>query len=148
PARGTKVQIQRRARSGGLFPTGTGDAMTVAVLEDDAQWIARWLSRSDLDTVDPADLSALAPLFRRAQFPAGTTIFRSGDAATRIGIVRWGAIAACRELNGRRVVLQILRSGEAVGDIGVFLRMTAPCDGVALEDTLLLTADSVAFHRL
>jgi CRP-like cAMP-binding protein len=41
-----------------------------------------------------------------------------------------------------------LQSGDALGDIGVFLRMTAPYDGVALEDTLVLTIDSVAFHRL
>jgi len=125
-----------------------GDDVTASVLEDDAQWISQWLGRSDLDPVDPEDLAALAVLLSRTHFPAGTTIFRSGDAPTRVGIVRSGAIAACRELNGRRVVLQILRAGAAVGDIGVFLGLTAPCDGVALEDTVLLTVDSLAFHRL
>lgn len=35
-----------------------------------------------------------------------------------------------------------------VGDVGLFLRKTAPWDGIALEDTLLLSLESVAFHRL
>jgi CRP-like cAMP-binding protein len=35
-----------------------------------------------------------------------------------------------------------------VGDVGMFLRMTAPYEGTALENTLILTIDSVRFHRL
>jgi CRP-like cAMP-binding protein len=35
-----------------------------------------------------------------------------------------------------------------VGDVGLFLRMTAPYDGVALEDSVILTFDSVRLRRL
>ena len=98
--------------------------------------------------LDPDDIAELATLLREEHYPAGTTIFRIGDAPTRIGIVHHGAIALSRHLNARRIVLHILRSGDALGDIGVILRMTAPYDGVALEDTMILTIDSVEFHQL
>jgi len=117
-------------------------------VERQAQWIAQHLGRPDLAPLDPDDIGALAALLGEERFPAGATIFRSGDAPTRIGIVRKGAVELSRPLNGRRVVLQILRPGDVVGDLGVFLRLTAPYDGIALEDTLLLTIDSVRFHRL
>lgn len=120
--------------------------------EDQAEWHAEWvaqmLGQPELTPLDRDDIAALAALLREEHYPAGETIFRVGDAPTRIGIVHHGAIALSRYLNGRRVVLHILRSGDALGDIGVLLRMTAPYDGVALEDTMVLTIDSVEFHQL
>jgi CRP-like cAMP-binding protein len=113
-----------------------------------AEWIAQCLGRPELAPLDADDIAELALLVREERYPAGHVLFRIGDAPTRIGVVRHGAVALSRDRNGRRVVLHTLRSGEALGDIGVFLRMTAPYDGVALEDTLVLTIDSVEFHRL
>jgi CRP-like cAMP-binding protein len=117
-------------------------------VERQAQWIAQHLGRPDLAPLDLDDIRELAALLSEEHFPAGATMFRIGDAPTRIGIVRKGAVELSRPLNGRRVVLQILRPGDVVGDLGVFLRLTAPYDGIALEDTVLLTVDSVRFHRL
>jgi CRP-like cAMP-binding protein len=118
------------------------------VVEHQAEWIARHLGRPDLAPLDPDDVAELAALLSEERFPAGTALFRIGDAPTRIGIVRTGGVELSRPLNGRRVVLQILRPGDVIGDVGVFLRLTAPYDGIALEDTVLLTLDSVRFHRL
>jgi CRP/FNR family transcriptional regulator, cAMP and macrophage regulator len=118
------------------------------VVERQAHWIAEHLGRPDLAPLDPDDIGELAALLSEEHFPAGTTMFRIGDAPTRIAIVRKGAVELSRPLNGRRVVLQILRPGDVIGDVGVFLRLTAPYDGIALEDTLILTVDSVRFHRL
>ena len=113
-----------------------------------AQWIDRSFGRPELAPPGSDDIDELARLLREEHYPAGATIFRMGEAPTRIGIVRRGAVELSRDLNGRRVMLQILRTGDAVGDVGVFLRITAPYDGVALEDTLILTIDAVRFHRL
>jgi CRP-like cAMP-binding protein len=113
-----------------------------------AEWIDKCLGRPELAPLDSDDIAELAALVRAEHFPAGTTIFRVGDAPTRVGVVRRGAIALSRDLNGRRVVVHVLRSGDALGDIGVILRMTAPYNGIALEDTLVLTFDSVEFQRL
>jgi CRP-like cAMP-binding protein len=113
-----------------------------------AEWIAQQLGRPELAPLGPDDIEELAGLLREEHYPAGTTVFRTGDPPTRVGIIRRGAVELSRSLNGRRVVLQILQPGDAVGDIGIFLRITAPYEGVALEDTLILTVEAVRFHRL
>jgi CRP-like cAMP-binding protein len=113
-----------------------------------AEWIAQCFGRPELAPLGPDDVAALAAFLREERFAGGETLFRMGDAPTRVGIVRSGAVELSRTLNGRRVVLQILRPGDAVGDLGLFLRLTAPCDGVALEDTLVYTFESVRLHSL
>lgn len=112
------------------------------------EWVAQRVGRPELAPLGPEDIDELASLLHEERYPAGTTIFRVGEAPTRIGIVRQGAVELSCVLNGRRVVVQILRPGDVVGDVGLFLRMTAPYDGVALEDTVMLTIDSLQFHRL
>jgi CRP/FNR family transcriptional regulator, cAMP and macrophage regulator len=113
-----------------------------------AEWVAQHLGRPELAPLEADDIDALAALLHEEHYTAGETIFRIGDAPTRIGIVHHGAIALSRDINARRIVLHILRSGDALGDTGVFLRMTAPFDGVALEDTMVLSIDSVEFHHV
>jgi CRP/FNR family transcriptional regulator, cAMP and macrophage regulator len=117
-------------------------------VERQAEWIAQSLGRPELAPLGPEDIRELAALLREERYPAGTTVFCMGEAPTRILIVRRGAIELSRILNGRRVVLQIMRPGGVMGDVGLFLRKTAPYDGVALEDTVILSLDSVRFHRL
>lgn len=117
-------------------------------VERHAEWVAQHLGRPELAPLEPDDIAELATLLKEEHFPAGATVFRTGEPPTRIGIVRRGAVELSRDLNGRRVLLQILRPGDAVGDVGLFLRMTAPYEGIALENTLILTIDAVRFHRL
>jgi CRP/FNR family transcriptional regulator, cAMP and macrophage regulator len=118
------------------------------VIERHAEWVAQHLGQPDLAPLAPDDIDALAALLQEEHYTAGATVFRTGGPPDRIGIVRHGVIELSRTLNNRRVVVQILRPGDALGDVGVFLRMTVPYEGVALENTLILTIDSVAFHRL
>src|SRR5205823_9785717 len=76
------------------------------------------------------------------------TVFRMGQAPTRVHIVRSGTIELSRTLKGRRIAIQILRRGDVLGDISLFLRMAVPWDAVALEDSLILSIDSLSLHRL
>jgi CRP-like cAMP-binding protein len=117
-------------------------------VQQHAEWIAQQLGRPELAPLGPDDIAELAGLLQEERYPTGTAVFRTGDPPNRVGIIRRGAVELSRDLNGRRVVLQILRPGDAVGDIGIFLRITAPYDGVALDDTLILTIEAVRFHRL
>jgi CRP-like cAMP-binding protein len=117
-------------------------------VERHAEWVAQRLGRPELSPLGAGDVAALGLLLKEEFITAGTTIFRAGDAPTRIGIIRHGLIETSQMLGGRRVVFQIFRPGDVLGDIGVFLRITAPYEGVALEDTVVLTMDSVQFHRL
>jgi CRP/FNR family transcriptional regulator, cAMP and macrophage regulator len=116
--------------------------------EEQAEWIARSLGRPELAPLEPEDIAELAALVREERYRAGTTIFGIGDAPTRVLILRRGSIELSGMLNGRRVVFQIMRPGEVLGDVGLFLRKTAPYEGVALEDTVVLALDSIRFHRL
>jgi CRP/FNR family transcriptional regulator, cAMP and macrophage regulator len=117
-------------------------------VERQAEWIAQCLGRPEFAPLAPEDIRELAVLLREERYPAGATVFKIGEPPTHILIVRRGAVELSRMLNGRRVVMQILRSGEVMGDVGLLLRKTAPFDGVALEDTVILSLDSVRFHRL
>lgn len=112
-----------------------------------ADWIAEWLGPGELP-VDAVEIDELVALAREDHYAPGDVVFRLGQAPTRVHIVREGAIELSRVLKGRRVVLQILRPGDVVGDISVFLRMQVPWDAVALEDSLILSFDSVSLHRL
>jgi CRP/FNR family transcriptional regulator, cAMP and macrophage regulator len=116
--------------------------------ERPGEWIARCVGRPELAPLGPEDIDELDGLLQEERFPAGATIFGVGDAPSRIAIVRRGAVEMSCVLNGRRVVVQILRPGDVVGDVALLLRMTSPYVGVALQDTVLLTVDSLQFYRL
>jgi CRP-like cAMP-binding protein len=116
-----------------------------------AAWIAGHLGRlsqPDLAPLAPEDAGELAAELREEHYDAGTALFRTGQAPTRIHIVRSGAVELSCALRGRPVVLQILRAGDVVGDVPLFLRVTEPYDAVALEDSRTLSIDSIALHRL
>lgn len=113
-----------------------------------ATWVAHSVGRADLAPLGPNDISELAHLLREDHYPAGATLFREGQAPSRIHIVRTGAVELSCELKGRRVGLQIVHPGDVIGDAPVFLRRTEPFDAVALKDSVVLSIDSVDFHRL
>lgn len=113
-----------------------------------AEWIASWLGPGELAPFESDEIHELAALLREDHYSAGATVFRIGQAPARVHIVRSGAIQLTRTLKGRKAVLQILQPGDVVGDISLFLRMQVPWDAVALEDSLILSIDSVSLHRL
>ncbi len=113
-----------------------------------AAWISQWLTPGDLAPLGADEIRALAALLQEEHYPAGATVFKIGDAPTRINIVRSGAIELSRHAKGRRIVLQIHRSGDVFGDVSLFLRMRVPWDAVALEDTVIYSFESVSLYRL
>ena len=113
-----------------------------------AAWISQWLTPGDLAPLGAEDIRALAGVLQEDRYSAGATVFKIGDAPTRINIVRTGAIELSRHLKGRRVVLQIIRPGDVFGDVSLFLRMRVPWDAVALEDTVIYSFESVSLYRL
>lgn len=113
-----------------------------------AAWIARCLGRGELAPLGTDDIAELAAVLGEDRYPAGTTIFTMGQTPARVHIIRRGAVELSRELRGRRVVLQILRPGDVLGDVPLFIRMTEPFDAVALDDSLILSIDSLTLRRL
>jgi CRP-like cAMP-binding protein len=113
-----------------------------------AAWISQWLTPGDLAPLGADDVRELAALLREDRYAAGDTVYKIGDAPTRINIVRSGAIELSRHARGRRIVLQIHAPGDVFGDVSLFLRMRVPWDAVALEDTVIYSFESVSLYRL
>jgi CRP-like cAMP-binding protein len=117
-------------------------------MAEHAAWIAQWLGPGDLAPVGAEDIRDLAAILREDHYQAGDTVFQIGQAPTRVNIVRSGAVELSRNIKGRRVVLQIMQPGDIFGDVSLFLRIKVPWDAVALEDSLVLSVDSVSLYRL
>lgn len=115
---------------------------------DHGAWLACCLGRGALAPVHADDVAVLAAELAERRYAAGTTIFRQGEVPATVHVVRHGAVELSRELNGRRVALQILHPGDVFGDVPLLVRMAEPFDAIALEDTLLLSIDSVRLSRL
>lgn len=113
-----------------------------------AAWIARCLGRGELAPLEPDDIETLATQLGESHHAGGTTLFRLGDLPSRVYIVRRGAIELTRELHGRRVTLQLLHPGDVFGDIPLIVRMPLPFDARAVDDTVVLSIDSVTLWRI
>jgi CRP-like cAMP-binding protein len=129
-----------------MNPPRKGGANSDSVRQ--AAWISEWLTPGELAPLGAEDVRALAALLQKDHYPDGASVFKIGDAPTRINIVRSGAIELSRHAKGRRIVLQILRPGDVFGDVSLFLRMRVPWDAVALEDTVIYSFESVSLYRL
>jgi len=113
-----------------------------------AAWISQWLTPGELAPLGADEIRELAALLREDHYAAGDSVYKLGDAPTRINIVRSGAVELSRYAKGRRIVLQIHPAGDVFGDVSLFLRMRVPWDAVALEDTVIYSFDSVGLYRL
>lgn len=106
------------------------------------------MGRGALAPVSADDAAVLAAELSERRYAAGTTIFRRGELPASVYILRHGAVELSRMLNGRRVALQILRPGDVFGDVPLLVRTAEPFDAVALDDTVLLSIDSVTLSQL
>lgn len=113
-----------------------------------AAWLACCLGRGALAPVAPDDAAALAAALTERRYAAGTVIFRQGEAPARVHIVRHGAVELTRSLGSRTVALQVLGPGDVFGDVPLLVRAPEPFDAVALDDSVVLSIDSVALTRL
>ena len=111
-------------------------------------WIACCLGRGRRAPLGENDVDQLVAEFGESKFAGGTFVFRRGDPAAQIHVVRTGTIELSRVLNGRRVALQILRAGDVFGDVPAFLGEPEPLDAWALEDSTILSLDTVSLFAL
>lgn len=111
-------------------------------------WIARDLARGDLAPLGAEDIVELASRLGEHSYPAGTTLFRARSMPACVHIVRSGSVRLTREVRGRQVTLQILRPGDVIGDVPLLVRMTEPFDAIAVEDSVVLSIDSVELSHL
>lgn len=111
-------------------------------------WVACCLSRGRRAPLAEKDVDDLVDEFGEQSFAGGTYVFREGDVAARIHVVRTGAIELSRQVAERRVALQILRAGDVFGDVPAFLDEPEPFDARALEDSTVLSLDADALFAM
>lgn len=110
-----------------------------ALVSQSAGWIACCLGRGQRAPLGTGDVDQLVECFGESLFAGGTFVFRSGDPAARIHVVRTGTVELSRVINGRRVALQILRPGDVFGDVPAFLGEPEPFDARSIEDCAILS---------
>lgn len=94
------------------------------------------------------DVELLVAEFGESHHAGGTFVFRQGDDAARVHVVRTGSVELSRIINGRRVALQLLRPGDVFGDVPAFLGEPEPFDARALEDCAILSLDVAALFAM
>jgi CRP-like cAMP-binding protein len=94
------------------------------------------------------DLAAFAEEFGEDSFAGGTFVFRQGDPAAKVHVLRRGTVELSRVSRGRRVTLQTLRPGDVFGDVPVFLGDPEPFDARAVEDSTVLSLDAEELFTL
>ena len=111
-------------------------------------WIACCLGRGRRAPLGDTDIDQFVAEFGESQYAGGTFVFRKGEAAALIHVVREGTLELSRVINGRRVALQILRPGDVFGDVPAFLGEPEPLDARALEDCTILSLDAASLFRM
>jgi len=96
----------------------------------------------------PEDVEELAFLLDERSYEVGDLLYRCGELPGRVHIVRRGRVELSRVVGGRQVALSVLRAGDVFGDVPLLVRMPESFDARALEDSVVLSADSVALVRL
>lgn len=111
-------------------------------------WLACCLSRGPRSPLGEDDVLLLSDEMGEESYAGGTFVFREGQEAAKVHVLRTGTVELSRVINGRRVTLQTLRPGDVFGDVPVFLGEPEPFDARAVEDCTALVLDAEALFSL
>jgi CRP-like cAMP-binding protein len=103
-----------------------------------AAWIARSLGRGDLFPFTPEDVAELAQRIGFATYEAGTRLLAPGRLVEWIGLIEYGEVELSHRSGVRRIVLQILRDGDLLGDVPYFCRLPSPYTARTLTEVSLI----------
>lgn len=113
-----------------------------------AAWIARSLGRGDLFPFTDEEIRELAASIGVSRLRAGTRLLGVGRPVEAISIVEAGEIELYHRVGVRRVVLQVLREGDLLGDIPFFCQTNSPYSARALTEVILIRLDGAQLERL
>lgn len=105
--------------------------------------------RPDGALFGPVELRELIRTVGRTSLATGEPVLREGEPVTKVGIVVSGTMElVCTPSPGRRVVLQVLRSGDIFGDIPLLCRTRLPFTVRALQEAEVVLLDTGRFWGL
>lgn len=79
---------------------------------------------------------------------SGTLLLRQGDTVDHIGMIASGKVELVYRHGSRRVVLQVLQTGDLYGDIPLLCDVPMPLSARALTDTAVIKLHHQIFWRL
>lgn len=80
--------------------------------------------------------------------PAGTVLFREGDAGEQMYVVQSGQVQISRRLGERDQVLAVVEPGEFFGEMAIVTGRARSATAVVVEDARLLVIDSRTFEDM
>jgi CRP-like cAMP-binding protein/Fe-S-cluster-containing hydrogenase component 2/thioredoxin reductase len=114
----------------------------------DESFIIRALQSSFAPDASTTDLRDVAAGARLTRFRPDEYLFREGDAADGLHLIRSGSIAIARQIGGREVVTSYVAAGNYVGEMGLLGRTRRSASARATVATETVSLDAVAFQRL
>jgi CRP/FNR family cyclic AMP-dependent transcriptional regulator len=102
------------------------------------QWLRGAVRSEDLARLPVDDVDALGPFAVRRSYPPQTALFTQGRPPDAVYVIERGVIDLLREDGARRVVVQTVRRGVAVGDLPVMLNLPYAYSAVTQSETTVL----------
>ncbi|HEU5057684.1 MAG TPA: cyclic nucleotide-binding domain-containing protein [Kofleriaceae bacterium] len=110
-----------------------------------ARLLATVMRTSELfQRLDDEERTKLLPLFETEMFAAGDTIIHKGAEDQRLVVVASGR---CQMRDGDTVLAE-LETGDGMGEASLLTRRPAPCDVVAVEQTVVLSLAREKFDEV
>jgi CRP-like cAMP-binding protein/Fe-S-cluster-containing hydrogenase component 2/thioredoxin reductase len=135
---GTLIEIPRRAM---LKLIATADSVRRQI---DKAALKRTIRTSVAPWVADGDLDELAESAVMRSFRAGDTIFREGDTADGLYIIRRGSVTVSKSIGGREVVLSYIPAGRYFGEMALLSdsKRNATIKAAVATETIVLTVDT------
>ena len=109
-----------------------------------------FLARIDLfKRLSPAERQRLASVSREKRYAKGETIFRTGDPAEAVCIVKEGRVHLMKFLeSGQASTTCVMTNGETFCCLPALDRKPYPVDAIAAVDSVVVRIPTSAFHEL
>lgn len=114
----------------------------------EAAWMARCIGRGDLAPFTEAEVAGLVEVLGVRSVEAGGPLMHEADPVQAIGLILDGDVELTRRHGVRRVILQVLHSGDVYGDIPFLCDMPPPFSARALTAVEVVEIDAEHFWAL
>lgn len=114
----------------------------------DQYFIVRAIQSTFAPDAPVEELRSIAAGARLQRYRPGEELFREGDPADSLHLVRSGSVAVSRQLGGREVVTSYVAAGNYVGEMGLIGRTRRSATVKATVATETVSLDAASFDRL
>jgi CRP-like cAMP-binding protein/Fe-S-cluster-containing hydrogenase component 2/thioredoxin reductase len=114
----------------------------------DQHFVVRAIQTGFAPDASDHELQPVAQRARLVRFKADEALFKEGDEATTLHLIRSGSVAVSRTIGGRDVVTSYVAAGNYVGEMGLIGRTRRNATVRATVPTETISLDAEAFDAL